>query len=370
MEAQAYQAGGGAGTITQNGASSTITETTTTTTYSHPSAPAPSYNTGPRVITAPRTRTCVPPVLANLHPPLSQENPGSNEHVPAGLRMQGEYAVAGGVDIDFHSDSAIVACGTIATAYPYEVDPSGAQPVLRLEGPGKQDIALTFAPDHSLIGSGSVKILGRSPTGEDANGNVAYEKRQASCDLGKLTLVTEDTPVSAPDVVATNPAVTSGASATPGPAAPPVHPNFATASKPAGTAVLTVTSGFPPQSGVENPLAGQAYVLLRDPVASVLAKSGAAVPASTSPQQAVRSACEAHKPECHAYLVAIGNDAATGLKADAAGKAVLPGVPAGTYYLTASATLGKLVLYWNVKVDLKAGHNSVTLNTENALPVK
>ena len=102
----------------------------------------------------------------------------------------------------------------------------------------------------------------------------------------------------------------------------------------------------------------------------MLAKSGAALPAKVSPQEAVHAACEAQKPECKAYLVAISKDAATGLKADATGKATLPGVPAGTYYLTASAKIGALVMYWNLKVDLKAGTNSVTLDTQNAMPVK
>jgi hypothetical protein len=387
MEAQAYQRGGGSGTITQSGAVDTITETSTTTTYSHPSAPAPSYNTGPQIVTAPRTRTCVAPVLANLHPPQSQDvgsamtglagvfGMGDGDAnakksaalpTPAGLRMQGEFAVPGGAGIDFHSDAAVVACGTVAALYPYAVDSSGGEPVLRLAANGKPPIDLKFGPEQkTLIGSGTLQVSGRVPSGADQYGNVAYTQRTVSCALGKFSPVTDDTPITATQPVAANPSnSTANASST------AAYPAFSTPTKPTGTAILNVASGFPAQAGVANPLGGQAYILLRDPVASVLAKSGAALPAKISPQEAVHAACETQKPECKTYLVAISKDAATGLKADAAGKATLPGVPVGTYYLTASAKIGALVMYWNLKIDLKAGTNSVTLDTQNAIPVK
>jgi hypothetical protein len=381
MEANAYQMGGGSGTITHNGAMDTITETTTVTTYSNVPAPAPTFNTGPRIITAPRTRTCPAPALANLRQPQSQDmgsamsglagvfgmDDGGGKKplpTPAGLRMLGEYAVPGGADIDFHSESAIVACGTIAAEYPYSVDLSGSEPILRLASSGKPTIDLRLGPDHSLIGSGTLQVTGRVALGEDQNGDVRYTQRTVSCALGNFTPVTDDTPVSTAQPVATNSAATGAAKTA------ALHPAFSTPSSPTGTAVLNVASGFPPQAGVANPLGGQAYILLRDPVASVLAKSGAAVPPRVSPQEAVHTACEAQKPECKTYLVAISRDAATGLKADANGKAALPGVPVGTYYLTASAKLGKLVMYWNLKLDLKAGANTITLDTHNAEPVK
>jgi hypothetical protein len=379
LEANAYQMGGGSGTISHSGAVDTITETTTTTTYSSAPAPAPVYNTGPRIITAPRTRTCPAPALSNYRQPQSQDmgnamsglagvfgmDDGGKKTAspPAGLRMTGEYAVPGGVDIDFH-DSAIVACGTIAAEYPYSVDLSGSEPILRLAASGKPTIDLKLGPDHSLISSGTVQITGRVATGQDQNGDVAYTQRTVSCALGTLTPVTDTTPISvAPPVAASPSPASSAANST------AAYPAFSTPAKPTGAAVLTVASGFPVQAGVPNPLGGQAYILLRDPVGSVLAKSGAAVPAHVSPQEAVRSACETQKPECKTYLLAIGKDAATGLKSDASGKVTLPGVPVGTYYLTASAKIGKLVMYWNLKLDLKAGTNSITLDTHNAAPV-
>ena len=110
--------------------------------------------------------------------------------------------------------------------------------------------------------------------------------------------------------------------------------------------------------------------MLRDDVGVVLAKSGVPVPAGVPPQEAVMSACEKQKPECQKYLAAISADAATGLRSDADGKATLPGVPPGTYYMTASTKIGNLNLYWNVKVNLKAGQNSLVVDQHNAAPVK
>jgi hypothetical protein len=147
------------------------------------------------------------------------------------------------------------------------------------------------------------------------------------------------------------------------------HPNFSTAAKPLGNAVLTIKSGFPAQANTPDPLGSSAFMLIRNPVAAVIAKSGAPVPPHVSAQEAIRSACEANKPQCGKYLVAITNDAATGAKAGARGATVLPGVPPGSYYLTTSAKIGQLVMYWHVKLDLKAGANTITLDTHNAQPV-
>ncbi len=134
--------------------------------------------------------------------------------------------------------------------------------------------------------------------------------------------------------------------------------------------MLTIKSGFPAQANAPDPLGSSAFMLLRNPVATVLAKSSTPVPANMSAQGAIRNACEANKPECAKYLVAVGNDAATGAKSGTNGATVLPGVPPGTYYLTTSAKIGQLVMYWQVKLELKPGTNAITLDTHNAEPVK
>jgi hypothetical protein len=406
LEAEAYQRGGGSGNLQQSGAGYTLSETTTSTTYSHPEA-ATSYNTGPAIITAPRTRTCPAPALATSRTAPSQDMGNAlsglagmfgmdegkkSAPAPTGLRMFGEFAGPGGADIDFHDDAAIVACGQIAAEYPYTVDPSSGQPVLRLARSGKPSITLTFGPDRTLVGSGQLQITGRFVAGADRDGNIAYAQRSVSCPLSTLTPLSDKSSdddfqpasilssalggASGPAARASSPNGASSPnapanSASPGPAkATAATPAFAKPSAPTGNAVLSIASGFPAQAGVTNPLAGRPYLLLRDNVAMVLAKSGVPLPAGVPPQEAVMAACEKQKPECQKYLAAISADAVSGLRSDANGKATLPGVPPGTYYLSASTKIGSLNLYWNVKLDLKAGPNSLVVDQHNAAPVK
>jgi hypothetical protein len=411
LEADAYQRGGGSGNLQQSGAGYTLSETTTSTTYSHPEAPT-NYNSGPAIITAPRTRTCPAPALVTTRTVPSQDMGNAlsglagmfgmdegkkSAPAPTGLRMFGEFEGPGVADIDFHDDAAIVACGEIAAEYPYAVDLTGSQPVLRLTSAGKPPISLTFGPDRTLLGSGQLQITGRFVAGADRDGNIAYAPRSVSCPLGTLTPVSDKSPdsdfqpasilssalgsgtapASGPATsrkTSANVAPTNGASAntsSPTPAkANAATPAFAKPSAPTGNAVLSITSGFPAQAGVTNPLAGRPYLLLRDNVATVLARSGVPLPAGIPAQEAVMSACEKQKPECQRYLAAISADAASGLRSDANGKVTLPGVPPGTYYLTASTKIGSLNLYWNVKLDLKAGTNSLVVDQHNAAPVK
>jgi len=293
---------------------------------------------------------------------------------PVGLRMTGEFEVPGGADIDFRDNTAIVACGLTAAEYPYTVDLTGEHPVLRLAAQGKQPIDLIFGEKNTFTGSGEIQVTGRVPLGQGQDGDVMYAQRTAKCSLGTFAPVADGAPVNLTATANSTsgaPAAVGGAAAV---SASNAHPNFSTSAKPLGNAVLTIKSGFPAQANAPDPLAGSAFMLMRNPVATVLAKSGTPVPANMSAQAAIRSACEANKPECRKYLVAVGNDAATGAKyaatSGASGATVLPGVPPGTYYLTTSAKIGQLVMYWHVKVDLKAGANTITLDTHNAEPVK
>jgi hypothetical protein len=400
LEADAYLRGGGSGNLQQNGASYTLSETTTSTTYSHPAA-STNYNTGPTIITAPRTRTCPAPTLVTSRTAASPDMGNAlsglagmfgmdegkkSAPAPTGLRMFGEFEGPGGADIDFHDNGAIVACGEIAAEYPYTVDLSGSQPVLRLASSGKPPISLTFDPDRTLIGSGQLQITGRFVSGTDRDGNISYAARSVNCPLSTLTPVSDKSPDSglpasilssalgsgtaAGSAGSSRSASANGASSSAAKANPATTPAFAKPSAPTGNAVLSIVSGFPAQTGVTNPLAGRPYLLLRDNVATVLANSGIPLPAGVPVQEAVMSACEKQKPECQKYLAAIGADAATGLRSDANGKAVLPGVPPGRYYLTASTKIGSLNLYWNVKLELKAGTNSLVVDQHNAAPVK
>jgi hypothetical protein len=381
QQADAYRSGGGYGSMRQNGTGYDVTETHTTTTYSAAPAPAPVYNTGPRIITAPRTRTCAAPALATTKTTTSQDMGsalsgmgalfGGGEApkatvAPTGLRIFGEYAAPGGADIDFKDDVAIVACGMIAAQYPYAVDLSGKEPILRFASSGKPTIELSFGPDRALVGSGNLQVTGRAATGEDRDGNIAYATRSASCPLGTFKPVSENSDdASAASVPTTSVTPANGGAATA--STKSSGPAFSKPSAPTGNAVLSVASGFPAAAGAANPLAGRPYLLLRNDLATVLSKAGAAVSTGAAAHKAVKDACANPTPDCRKYLLAISADTAAGLASDANGKVTLPGVPPGIYYLMVSNQ--KNTTYWELKVQLKSGPNSATLDQHNAIPL-
>ncbi|MFI5058344.1 MAG: hypothetical protein ACHQLQ_09160 [Candidatus Acidiferrales bacterium] len=119
-----------------------------------------------------------------------------------------------------------------------------------------------------------------------------------------------------------------------------------------------------------NPLAGRALVLLKDSFDSVLAKSGFPVPAGMAPFKAITIACSNRTPDCQKAAGAINAESVSGVRTDATGKATFPGVTPGTYYLMGSTFANGQMLLWNVKVELRAGANSIALDQRNAMPVK
>ena len=137
---------------------------------------------------------------------------------------------------------------------------------------------------------------------------------------------------------------------------------------PNGTAVLTISSGFPTQPTGPNPLAGLTYILLRDSFAATLVKGGIAVPPNTSPFAALNTACGKRVPECQKSVQALNAANVTGAKADLNGKATLRAVPPGVYYVMVAARYNGQALYWDLKVELKPGANSVVLDQHNAGP--
>jgi len=278
---------------------------------------------------------------------------------PPGLRMHGAYGGQGGISVEFYPESAVISCGEAAHAYPYVVQVNGAQPIVKLQDPARP-LVLSMKPSGELdSGSGPYEVHGRTITGKNDNDDFTFAPLNMTCNLGVLT------PGATPGIP---PAMT--ASATAG-SANAGGPPMAVPGAPTGNAVLTIVSGFPTQAGVPNPLApGRPYVLLRDGLAGALAKGGIPVPSGMSPVKVLGNACgPGRTPECQKVLQAVNADTAAAVRADASGKTSFPGVPPGTYYLMISAQYNGHALYWDTKVDLKAGANSLTLDQRNATPL-
>jgi hypothetical protein len=139
----------------------------------------------------------------------------------------------------------------------------------------------------------------------------------------------------------------------------------ASGAPPGSTAFLAIESGFANASGAPNPAGNHGFYLLKDSFETAFAKGGFHAAPGESPVKTMNSVCERQLPECQKAVAAIISDSATAGKTDASGKASLPPVPPGTYYLFGMGRLDGKGLLWNVKVDLKAGQNTVKLDRQN-----
>lgn len=335
--------------------------TTSTSTVSTYTPATPTYS-GPRVTLIPKTANCSQPVLASR---------ASVGNTTLGLRMRGTYEGMNGLSIEFYPDSAIVGCGKAVRAYPYVVKANGSQAGIKIEDP-VHPLLLAIKADGELDpGQGEFEVPGRVITGSNDHGGFTFAPMNATCNLETLAAVNP--------LPATKPVNRSHASATQGAAgsysaeagnssaastfAGPQPPKSASAG---GNAVLLISSGLPGQAGAGNPLANHPYVLLRDSLTSIMVRSGVPVPAGESPYKVLGTACGNHSPDCRKILAAVNADAASAVRADASGKATMPAVPAGTYYLMISAQYNQHALVWDKPIQLKMGNNSLTLSQANA----
>lgn len=275
---------------------------------------------------------------------------------PPGVRMRGVYNAKTGFSVEFYPESAIVACGEPARAYPYEVVANGSQTAVKIEDPS-HPLLLNFEAGGALDpGSGSYLVHGRRITGQNDDGDFTFAPLEATCNLDAL--LPNAPAVSAP---ATASATPSSGNTTKQPAGPPM----AVPGKPTGDAVLSIHSGFPNAPNTPNALANTPLILLRDTLSNILLNTGIQVAAGVSPQMAIATACHERSADCQTMNQALLAYASAGARSDASGNGTLPGVPPGTYYLMISGHSNNQGLYWDLKVELKSGANAITLDEHN-----
>ena len=323
---------------------------------------------------APKTVTCSPALLTSKGAPPSATDVGTNflksmfndgdsgPKAPAGLRMQGSYGGQGGMLLEFYPESAVISCGDAAHAYPYQVHAGGALPEIKLDDP-THALVFTLKPDGELDAPpGPYQVQGRSITGQNENGDFTFVPLNATCNLGPLK--PGATP-GAPPPQTTMTAAATGAPANGG------GSSVSTPNAPSGNAVLTIVSGLQPaQPNGANPLGGYPYVLLRDNFGNALAKGGIQVPTGTPPAKFYAISCQNRSPDCPKIAQVWKSDAVSAARGDATGKATLPGVAPGTYFLMITIRYNNQPCIWDLKVDLKPGVNSITLDQQNATLLK
>ena len=275
---------------------------------------------------------------------------------PPGIRMHGIFAASSGFSVQFFPESVILGCGPdAARAYPYTVIADGTRAAIKIDAPD-HPLTLGFGANGSLDpgSSGPYQVHGRVVVGQNDNGDFTFAPLEQTCNLSVLT---PSKTIPSGGGAAASSAIANGGG------------TLSTPDAPLGNATLSIVSGFPAQAGAPNPLAGRPYVLLRDSYANAIAKGGVSVPPGMSPYKYVASACANRTPDCQKINDAIKVNAASAVRADAAGSGTFPGVPPGTYYLMISTRYNNQALVWGQAVQLKAGSNSLTLDQSNATPI-
>jgi hypothetical protein len=132
-----------------------------------------------------------------------------------------------------------------------------------------------------------------------------------------------------------------------------------------GDAALSLVAGL--GSGTSfAPAAGNKFLLLRHSVDVALTGAGYRPPPGMPVFTGWALECQRPTPACKQGIAGIRADQVGVLQTDSQGRAQMPQLPAGAYYVFGSATQGQRSARWNLRVDLKQGSNSVTLDERNA----
>ncbi|MBV9180865.1 MAG: hypothetical protein JO356_06095 [Acidobacteria bacterium] len=294
---------------------------------------------------------------------------GNDAPVSPGLRMRGTYAAKTGFSLEFYPESVILSCGEPARAYPYQIVANGSRSAIKVENP-EHPLLVNLRADGTLDpGGGSYLVHGRRITGKDANGDFSFAPLEATCDLGLLA--PGPVPSAPTNAVTTTAAAGSASAAGAGTLTAPSARSAGSGAQisvpgaPAGNAVLAVASGLRNSANTPNPLATGLFVLMRDTMANLFSKAGIQVRQGQKAQLVQYNACSQRTPDCQKMAQAFHGNVAAAARPDVSGKATFAGVPPGTYYVVASATYNKQKIYWELKVDLKAGANAATLDERN-----
>lgn len=80
-------------------------------------------------------------------------------------------------------------------------------------------------------------------------------------------------------------------------------------------------------------------------------------------------ACDTGAPSCRVGSEQLRPYIVANATLDKDGRTTFPDARTGTYYLFGRVLLDKVNLVWDLRVDLRPGANSVTLDQRNATPI-
>jgi hypothetical protein len=145
-------------------------------------------------------------------------------------------------------------------------------------------------------------------------------------------------------------------------ASPPLH-TF----DPTTSAALSLAAGFAAPGGAYQPVVGGNFFVLNESADVILAKAGFTGSPGNSPLKAWTMACASGEPNCGQGMMQIVKSSIGVMKTDSGGKAQLPSLPSGTYYVFGLNKVNAEAILWHVKTDLGPGAQPVRLDQRNAM---
>ena len=133
------------------------------------------------------------------------------------------------------------------------------------------------------------------------------------------------------------------------------------------SAALSLAAGFTAPGGAFQPLVGGSFFVLKESADVILARGGIKGSAGSSPLKSWTTACINSEPNCGQGMMHIVKSSVGVIKTDSGGKAQLPSLPSGTYYVFGLNKLNAEAILWHVKADLSPGAQPLRLDQRNAI---
>ncbi|HUS12266.1 MAG TPA: hypothetical protein VMZ30_17500 [Pyrinomonadaceae bacterium] len=291
---------------------------------------------------------------------------GEEVFVPNGLRMGGTYYGQGGANIEFLDHKAIVGCHVTRDENPYTVAFRNGEVIVNVEGAGAP-LAFKLDLDGTLVGNGaSIPIYGQKVVGKNQQGDPVYAASSDSCAYGTLAPQGENpaSSTAARDLrVNPTPATTNAR-----PSAP-VTPSVTNArpaspTTPSAVGSLAILNGFAGEN--PNRFGNVSLIVVKQSFEDILRNTGFGN--ATGRQSAIANwseMCKAQSPRCKQGTDAMKDSYLRMIKLGPNGNVSFANVPAQTMWLVAIVPYGNQHFVWNLRVDVRAGTNSITFDKSN-----
>jgi len=353
---------------TQTGAQTyTVPQTTTSTEYTPPTtttAPAPFIPKTVRCMAGTITPepaakpSNAPKEESTVVQKIVEEALGGEEvYVPNGLRMGGTYYGQGGASIEFLDHKAIVGCNVTRDENLYTVALRNGEVIVNVEGAGAP-LAFRLNLDGTLVGNRTtIPIYGQKIVGKNRDGDPVYASSSDSCVYGTLSPHGENSTAT--------PAPSRTRDTNPAPAITNARPTPPT---PSAVGSLAVLNGFADES--PNRFGNVSLIVLKQSFEDILRTAGFGN--STARQSSIANwgeMCRAQSPQCKQGIDAMKDSYLRTIKLGPDGNVSFNNVPAQTMWLVAIVPYGNQHFVWNLRVDVRAGTNSITFDKRNLATV-